>query len=596
MGYRLPYGQKRHQNVPSTQKADAEFLMELQSALWVAHYTHNGVLRGTLYNLGAATANNVSQQTTYEIVAANGNTLTLRGRDPRLLISPLSITNPNWPMEAPIEMKPDDVTDAEWHGDPPPATNGKKYARLISSGIFHALPLGSAIEFAYPSIIYDKCQPYVKKVILPDGMPDGMPDDVENVTFEIVCSSDVSHARKPYDKAFPPFQNKYYCTLYYYSVSPEAWANYQTPQETWYTRHTVTITKAELDAVSGLIPLKNTAGHNTRVLHPSMASISVAYKIQDNPLLIPYPVDDTCLNVTQSGNNFISTIDLSALTLIDNITEVTISYCPEAVPTDEWIIPYSKTCANDQVDYTGSYVHANGRRCTNIDCQKFRHGDYQAGNCWMTEDADHFALGDEQGNFPASDAGDSKYISRLWHRTSLILEQGMPGSSSHRNFAYRRPPEGGPSLIEIMGSYYHDVPGGFFARREPVHPPSLGQRREWTEDGNKCHEIIYGAYEARTYGVNDNGDIFDKGFNGHFATYLDGWTTRNGYRDTSLSSTQNKFSRYGSSANGLYTYDLSGNGMMMPKRLSDAINQVYSTGNIPTLVHGAKNTEIQSVI
>lgn len=574
LGLRLPYGQKRHENVPETEKVDAQFLMKMQVALWNAAYTLNGVLSGTIYNLGFGTANNVAQEIVYEIVAASGNTLTLKGRDPRLIKSPLSLENPNFPGSAPNEMKPDDVTTEQW--------NTMKWGRLIPSGVFHSLYLGAAIEFQYPSILFDKTNPHIIKV----NIPSGTPSDINNVTFSVQCSGLVTGAKEPYDKAFPA--SKYYCTLYYYALAPESWGNFQTPVETWFTKHSMTFTKAQLHAANGYPVLKDTGGNDTRILFPSMASVSVSYKLGQG-VSIPLPVNDS--HIIAGGTTL---IDLTSLLSLADLTEVTVSYCPLARETDGFIIPFAKTCANDQIDYTGSYVHSNGRRCTNVDCAKFKAGNYAAGNCWKDAQADKFTLGDETGVLPQSNGANSEYLSRLWNRTSLVLEQGMPGFSHHRNFAYRRPAQGGPSLIELMGSYFSDVPVGFFATRKPVHLPKLGQRREYTVDGDKFHEIILGAYEARTYEQTESG-IIDKDFCGHLEQYVIDWLDRYGYRNTALYAAEARFPKHGPSANSLYSYELQSNGMMKPKALSTVDNQVFSTGNFRSLTTEA-NTRIQCVI
>jgi hypothetical protein len=670
IGANIPYGVKRHQNIPSNQYASANYLMELQSKLYLYNYIVNGIPRDTLYNLGFGTANNISNQLTYKILSVSGNRMSLRGRDPRIIKSPLSLTNTNWPDAAPDTMRPLDMSDAQW--------DIAKFGRLISSGIFSALPVGAAVAINIPSILYDKVEPFITKII-PPTFPVTDPDQAD---FDIELSADIGLAMTPFDSSFPP--DAYFVDIFYYAIAPDAFANYQPPVEDWYSKNTLIINYEDFAAAEGIIDLPNRYGDQSRVLHPSLGSLIVRYKV-GNDVFNHYISDDNVIYLQDSNS---TSIDLSALLDVSNISEVKINYCPQASDKDNlwnyidleynfvdfdnlggvlilkdkdgnntpidrasikieynivgnpdlieyldfdysyivnesildasglleiayldniyinyryrgngWTIPFNKTCANDQIDYQGSYVHGideddNKRRCTNTSCQKFKNGGYVAGNCWKTIDADKFVIGDEQGPKPIADAGDSRYLSRLWSRTSWIIDQGSPGSASHRNFAYARPSDGGPSIQELIGGYFNAVPGGFFSKKQSLFEAQFGQRRVWDDDGNFFQELIHGAFEARTYQI-ENDIIIDRGFIGAFSEKYIGWAGRTNYRGTML---QNNLPKYGTQSRGLYSCQSGENGMQMPKRLSADDQQLFSTGNNPDMIRPIENMKIQEIL
>jgi hypothetical protein len=572
IGYIPQYNNPSYDDVPSDSKLDKETLDKLQVALWNASYIHNGVLRGTLYNLNIGTANNISQQETYEIISSSNRFLEIKGKDPRLMSSGFSQKNFNFPLEAPAEMRPAGISDESW--------DIMKFARLISSGIEHSLSLGAAIFFHFPSILWDKTECHVTKIQLPTGEPS------EDVTFTVECSSTITNAMQPYDLAFPP--DKYYCTLYYYIVGKEDWSNYQIIPETWFTKKQITITKSELDTLEGMIPLLDTDGQNCKVLSPSMCNMLVKYRVTNNPIPYVFNLNDSHIIINQIGGSFTSTLNLSSLLSLEILETIDVIYFPQAYSDDDFIFPYNKTCANDQAENTGTFEHSDGRRCTNVDCQKFKDNQYVAGNCWRTINADKFTL--NNSNFETHNPLDSNNLQRLWNRTSIIIEQGLNGVSSYRNFAYKR--ISGPSLSELTGNYFDEVAFGNFPTKYAAHMPSLGQRREYTVSGNKFHEIIYGNFNARTY----NQDWSDKGFDGSFKVYISGWNSRNGYKENSLSATQGLFYLYGAAPKNLYNYNLETNGMMMPKKISTIENQVFSTGNGIVILNSTQNEKIQGVI
>lgn len=589
IGMTLPQGQRRHQNVPATQHAPAQFLHRLMSRLWELSYVANGVLRGTLFNLGAGTANNVSQQISYRIVSVVSSTrLRLRGRNPRLIKSPLSLTNPNWPMEAPAEMQPPDVSDEDWNGDPG-TTNGMKYARLIPSGIFHSLPVGAAAEFQFPSILFNSCEPYIRRVYAPTL--GAAADDVE---FEVELSANVSAAMKPYDRAYPAAA--YYLTFYYYAVAPENWPNWQPPVEGWLQRQERVFTREQLLAATpaGRVPLTGSALGGVRVPPPSLMPGALQVTIK-RATFEDVPATDSMLQTTQTGTSFSTTIDLSPLLAHDDLQEVRVRYLCDAAAGAERTVPYQASCSNDQVDWTSSYDHSGGRVCRNAACQKFKDGNYVPGACWKTSTADGFAYG-RTGAMPPADAGDSSWIAKLWSRCSLRLDQGLPGSSSHRNVSYTRPAGGGPSLQEMVGGLWDRVPGGVFPRREPVFYPRFGQRQAFSDENGANHRIVHGLFEARRYEANGDGTYSDNGASPAATVLVPGWNSRTGLRGTSMGEQQRLFPRGGPSPCGLYEFAPGGGSLQMAKRLSATATESYIAGVSATVRNPAGEAAIRAIV
>lgn len=567
---------ERHYDVPSTNQITAEDLMKLQSALYVTNYIINGVPDGTLYNLGAGSNNNISQQTTYKIISASGNTLTLEGRNPKLINSPISILNSNYPFAADDSLKPDDVTQEEWDGTPG-LTDGIKYGKTIPSGIYHCLPVGSKILFAHPSCLFGKLQPYIVNVNPPAST------ELEDVQFSVYCSCDVSNADSPIDLEYPA--EDYYCTIYYYAVAPEKWGNFQSVPEDYFTKKTKEYTAEEFYATEGTVTLKNSNDVDSIVLMPSMGSPAMRVRYQRTgqaPTF--YNITDAKVNITVGG---VTTVDLADVYQYIDLEWVKIDYCPLAINDDTYKIPFPATCSNDQVDYTDSYTMASGRRCMNVNCQKYKDGDYSPGECWQTANADEFVLGNETGNFPISEFQDSDYLSRLWSRCSFKISQGVVGVSAYRNFFYERPTYGGPSIQELVGGFLDETPSGKHPTNYPLFEAAFGQYMTYTNESDEDdHKIIKGTFEQKY-----NSDPID----GYCYGNISGWNSRDDYQGNNLTSTTLNYPLNGPGYCHLYTYATSSSAFGLPKRISTISNNVHLTGlnknlNLPI------NTTIRTLI
>lgn len=573
--------------------AEAEFLHRLVMAIWATHYVLFGRPMWRPENFGMGTSNNVTQGPVFEILSVVApNRLRIKCDNPLNMLTGYTVTNPEWPFEAPAELRPEWMSDEEW--------DIAKFAYLIPQGKRHCLPICAMVDFAFPSVLAKKLNPYVTKII------PGTSAAANGVEYEIELSHTVSYAMTPYDLAYPPSDGKYYGGFYYYSLVPEEFPNFQVLETMWITRKQLTVDGEAFATASGVIELNNSNGDGCRVLAPSMGTgvLVVRYKREGAaPVTLSDAEVTAALTIDDDGEGWQASLDLSALLEFEDIEGVTVIYMPEAVEGDSPVIPMQGSCSNSQRDYTGSYIHTEAltstgygsatHRCMNVFCSKFQAGKYRT-SCYDPK-ASGFVRGYGTGGFPITNPRDSKWLMRLWSDVTLIRVQGLPGLNNGRNFWIER--KGVPSLQEIVGGVYDMVPQGKFSRREPLNFPRMGQRREFVNgDDEADHEVIHGLFGARTYRGNQSEGYEDLGFVGALREIVSGWDSRKDARNDTLTTREKDFPSNSPPPAHLYQYDLGVNGASYGLRVSDASCEMFITGVPRAAVNSAAMTVIGELL
>ena len=154
---------------------------------------------------------------------------------------------------------------------------------------------------------------------------------------------------------------------------------------------------------------------------------------------------------------------------------------------DRFRKPRISTCKHSKKDHSESYEHKGGRRCCNVDnadlLNKFE------AECWQPECAGFETACNEKV------AANSSFWSGLWTRSNWLLQQGIEGFSTSRNFTLIRPSGGGPSLAGIAGSFRDEVPIDFAAYTIEWNRPLMGKLIEWTDDdGDAQLTLLRGGF------------------------------------------------------------------------------------------------------
>lgn len=523
IGIAVPYGETRYQRVPVNQRPTVQHVNELQAALWLAGYCAHGYIGDQyIYNVGES-ATNASQFTSVEILSASGSWLIVYGENPRRLNIGTSTVNPEWPFEAPAELRPPGITDEEW--------DVMKYGRLIPGSATFSLPVGAAVEFQYPSVLFQRLVPFIVEI---DCDTDESPCE-----YRVRCSTTVANARRPYDNFFPPVEGKYFAKLRFEALTQARWLNVQAPSETQFSRASATFTTA---AVHELL---NNAGHSTRVLYPSMlaGALTVTLSLQAGGIeTLSDGAAQALLSTTQSPSGWSTTIDLSAFDFGETYSQAAVAYLPQAVAGDAVRLPFQSSCSNAQRDPSGSFVHGDERHCARAGTAT-QFGTFRD-ECWQPE-CSGFALGDDgsgDDGGPAaigprsigpSDMGDEDFWSGLWHRGDWFVQQGIPGISHHRNFSFGRPDNAGASIGSLCGGFSDTVPPGYYPLRDLFFGPVFGRRFELDDgDGNEAHALVMGAFYLAPYDHESQGGdsyVFDWSASptlGAVADAVSSWNTK----------------------------------------------------------------------
>lgn len=469
LGCIVPYGKTRHQHIDADNLILHSDIWSLHTRLWMHHYMIHGLLETGLYNLGPAS--NGYEVVSYQVNSVSGTTANLTGPDPRRIVKNVPRENPNWPLAAPDDWKPDSYDETQW--------DAVKTARLIPTFIEFKLPVGSEFKMAFPSIMHSRALAMVVSIDYPTG------DYAEEQTFDVELSQDMASALDPYDANNPPTDG-YYCGIRFYL--PSYWfANAQEPVEQQFALREIMVAKPDM---SSSYELLDSQGSSTRVLLPSMGGeIRIKYKLVGEDDLLDYGAfDEEDISFPDDGS---TVYDMSDLDAISNLQYVLIRYLPQANAQDTWIFNAAGTCANDQ------YVHSEDtRRCMAIGCGKFQEGGYEPGGCWINDDADEFTL--TEPALAIHDARSIAWISRLWNRRSFYLRQTAVGQNGALNYKYERPAFNGHSFAELMGNYVDELPvESTTPSTEPAFRANLGIYNEVEDDGNTNIALELGIYSSR---------------------------------------------------------------------------------------------------
>lgn len=469
INHKIPLESHRNSIVPVANEVRAQDLNKMQGGLFAAWAAYQNYITWYPSNVGG-TANNMTQQVTYRVLSVSGSTVTLRGPNPKRL----SVGN--------SKLNPDFV--APGLGEP----------RLIADDNVIALPAGACLKMNPPSVL-SRLQPIIEKINPPAT------DTLDDVTFSVRVSCDMSNAMQPFDLAQRP--RRYFCQVHFEANAPQRWGNFQEFPE---SKFTVTVAKHEGAAVHAL---KDSNGNDTRILYPDMENIvpwildngpfrAMVYKIDGTIQKIEGTDAKTRLTTTQSATGWVVTFDASDLTDVDYVLY---TYCPEANSNDRYRRAFTSCCSNSQVDISESYEHKDGRLCGEITASQFER--YES-ECWQPE-CDNFGLACKDGQYgvaprTAVDKIDGKLLASFWTRTTWA-ERKILGSAAASAFTVFRPSGGGPGFGNLSGGYKNVTPVDLqeFSVSE-LQKPGLGVLVSWTDDdGNDWLHVAPGTFYRAPY-------------------------------------------------------------------------------------------------
>lgn len=559
IGVKPRYGHTRAYGQDTDEYCSADNFARVFSALWILEYCMYGMIGdSTIYNAGSG-ADNASQSFTYEVISVSGVTATLKGRNPKRYQETRSSFDPLWP----------DVGHE---------------SRLIDTGVNFALREGARVEFLYPSVLEGRLTPYIKKINPPAS------DAADGVTFTVELSHSVDHARDPRDLAFPPADGKYYCKVRWYEFYPEEWPVVQNTVETQFSSKVQSFTRADAVSSSGLLSLSGVDEADCRVIYPGMTplalnAMAVLILRDTGPQALTEAEMLAILSTDQSGASWITTLDVSAYLAADtdsHIIAFSIAFRPEATSgSDPVLIQFTATCANDQATKSESYGGA--RRCMAA-ATASKADDYNPGGCWQPE-CSKFCLGtgrtgetyrSENIVRTQSDLRNSNLFTRAWVACSWLLNQGMPGISTSRNFHLSRPAGALGSLGQLLGSGCGDqVPLGMFATQVPWHQAIAGARVTGTDGSGATQTIVKGAFTAQ-----DTWTAGTTPTTGYLSGIVSGWTTQTDALGNAMPSPLAMFPHGRPGHCHLYSFDTSGNGYHLTNRLC-ANSEAFATSVLP---------------
>lgn len=568
LGVAIPFGEGRYQRVDAGYPGGeahpaADTLYEIFSALWLAHYCANGVPFGYIWNVGAtASGDNISQQIRYQIISAAGNVWTLKGRNPKFIPVGTLRQAPGWtPASGPPRLTPGSL------------------ATVLMPGSMAVLAEGLAQR--------NTNRPYIVKVNPP------VTDDLEDVTFTVEMSNTVEHSMTAEDARFPPGDGKYYVEFFWEAAYPWVAPNFQVQFETQFSAVSHIVSKAALEGVDGIYVFKDSDGNDTRVLFPLMmeGAMVISYRRVSHPLWTV--IDDVDLQpkvqtVQSPGPTWVSSVDLTDWMFADLI-EMRIAYRPQAVASDTFLLQYAGNCANAQLDRTLSYVHHGGRRCMNTECDQFSSFQNQ---CWQPN-ASEFCLGGELAAYhpervaspKPSEITKTDWMNLIWNGYSWIFFQMEAGVSATRNFGFTR--GSGPSIAELLGVFRDRAPGGKFPTKQPLNYPRWGRRNLlYDDDGNRRHEIKYGAYisaEPQNAGATP--------ILGSLNTSVSGWVTKYDQLGNLRDLRQGCYPSWNPSGVHEYTYAQTRNGLNTSNR-RQVSGELFAISVSPTEIDRAFSDEI----
>ncbi|MBI1291212.1 hypothetical protein GC173_08195 [bacterium] len=522
--------------------ASAAALVELDAALWAAAFVGGALMQGSyLYNLGSGTANNVLQRETVEVLSTSGQWLTVRGRDPRRLTFGVSRINPEWPL-------PDPITGTT--------------ARIQWETASIALPVGGILEPHPPSVLHGKLNPMVLQIEPPTGpLVEG-----DGAEYRIRVWASIDSFRQPYNKKLPPSDGRYWASIGYVGIVPERWSNWQHFPLAHWVRQTRELTASGLALVGGEVSLTDSDGQATRILPRSAGAnvLRVSITVAGTTTAVGDGVVDGGLVYTDTGTGWATELDLSWALEIPGLESVRIEYMAEARVEDGPAAAITNgSCANSQVDHSGSYIHGTVRRCLDVGCSKFTSDGFRD-VCWDPS-ATGFALCG--GVQPAADVRDNANLAEVaWSGAGTVIVQGMAGQSGHGNFWFERRTRTGLSMM--MGSFCDAVPRSPGAGwTEVLGSRVWGQRRTYTDETGDHQELVFGAHDAT-----------HTGFTGALEATVGGWDERTGQRRTSMNAAEQTFPSFGPAGCSVADGRDSGGAMSRRLRKSAATHQLHMTG------------------
>jgi hypothetical protein len=473
---KLLYGDQRENLIPVQHRIDFQYLSELQTYFWKLDYVLYGLPDpNVLYNLGqGGTANNVVQSFIYQIISVNNNLVQIKGPDPRCLEYSVSRPNPDWlPLPQDQQSQP----------------------RLLNETKKCRLPIGSSVQFLYPSCLYGRLNPWISEIYPPSGSLGG------EKTFTIKLSHTCNSAMIPWDLLYPPENGKYYLRISAYLIAPSGYENFQpsSPEAQFVKIYNPSISG------SPYIYLKNNNGEDCRTL-PNLR-VRVHYNDGSSQILTDINQRYSCIDT--DVNQWVSRVFVGDLTDVDHY-EVT--YFAEAVAGDSNLLNMRGRCAHSQKSIDG-YGDVDGFYCRNTLCSKYQASKYGGKTCWDITGTG-FSLA------PQGEANAQKSLfAKHWSSEPLTLQQGGAGNqlgsaaSSHFNFYFNKTGGRVASILSLVGGFFNGklvAPG--FAATESWFGPRMGLLETYQEGEGIYHRLIHGFFHNKN-GIGP-------------AQFVNGWSSR----------------------------------------------------------------------
>lgn len=414
--YNIPDNKHLYEDFPSNVRFVPSELNRLQSALWYLWFYPFGFYsEQELISLSSSGApNNPTESVQYRVEGVSGSTVTLFGPNPKKISK--TILKPN----------PDYVP-----GDGP---------RYIAETVYFALPIGSQLQFLFPSALENKCRPMITEIDYPVS-------DADEVEFEVTTThSDLGNYNTTQDPDIE--QDEFDCRVLFELQGESKWFNFQSFSTQVFSRRTITLTEWE-----EFVALPNfSASTNVKVLTPGMIpdAISVEITRTDNPSIAisDYQAVDTL---------FASGVPTSYVILtpydFSDLDEITISYWVRDTDAGAPLkLHHQSTCSNDQYDPT-----TGARRCMSPNCDGF--DEYTSGGCWQPS-ASGFCLGNKAQGFRINNLNldiadlDSSWFSDWWVRQNYFIKRTSPYTFT----LLKNKATDGPSIANLCGSYSPQAP------------------------------------------------------------------------------------------------------------------------------------------
>lgn len=464
-------GETINDNVPATQQINWQHLHRLFGALDVVTGMAWGPIL-SVFNAGSG-GDNAYQYVDYEIVSISGTTIRLTGPNPKRI--------------AVLATRAD--LDSYLGGG----------AYIVGDTSYYCLPVGSFVEFLYPSAKHSGSPLPLRPRILSITPPSGTADDQE---FNITVSIPSDAAVEPYDLNFPPGNGKYFCRIHFTAIRPTNWPRWERPNIRNFSKQTRSWTAAELAELAdpSEVPLTDTDGGATLMYPPAHGPINQAYlRVTRDGVRTSVDLASR-VTVTQSSSTaFTTSIDLSIEAADETVDQVDLQYLSLSTSNNAAgdRVALQGKCSNCHHDPTGSYTHDGDERCLASAAGATELDNFKQG-C-MLWNCSHFATGSEAASTGTlvdpkpADWRRSRRMSLFWINTDWTVNQVAPGLAGPGAFFLNRPSEGAPSLGELCGYLRDRPPGGLYPSIEPYRSPLFGVR---TVDGTE-QSITYGAFILR---------------------------------------------------------------------------------------------------